>query len=158
MLKAKPENIVSSVENAIKEREAYKTKLDELLVKESKTVKQELIHSIRQQNGINVIVKEIDLDDAAAIKDISFQLKNEVDNLYMAVGAKVKGKPLLTLMISDNIVKNYGLNAGQIIREIAKEIQGGGGGQPFYATAGGKNPDGIEKALQKAFGYVESLG
>jgi alanyl-tRNA synthetase len=156
-LKAKPDNILSSIENTIKEREEYRKKLEELLQKESKFVKEDLMNSMESLNGINVIVKEIDLDDAAAIKDISFQLKNEVENLFMAIGARVKEKPLLSLMISENLIKQHELNAGKIIREIAKEIQGGGGGQPFYATAGGKKPEGIKNALQKAKEYIKNF-
>ncbi len=156
-LKAKPDNILSSIENTMKEREEYRKKLEELLQKETKYVKEDLMKSMESQNGLNVIISEIDLDDAAAIKDISFQLKNEVENLFMAVGARVKGKPMLSLMISENLVKQHELNAGKIIREIAKEIQGGGGGQPFYATAGGKNPEGIKNALQKAKEYINII-
>jgi alanyl-tRNA synthetase len=83
------------------------------------------------------------------MKDMAFQMKNEVDNLVLLLGANIKGKANLSLMISDNLVKEKNLNAGEIIREAAKEIKGGGGGQAFFATAGGKNPDGLGAALEK---------
>ncbi len=105
-------------------------------------------------NGINFIAEKIDLDSADAIKDLSFELRNQVDNLFMVLGAEVKGKPSLSLIISDNLVADKKLNAGTIIRELGKEIQGGGGGQPFYATAGGTNSQGIAKALEKAKSYL----
>ena len=81
-------------------------------------------------------------------------MKGKIDNLFMVLGADIKGKPSLSLIISENLVKEKNLNAGTIIREIAKEIQGSGGGQAFYATAGGSDFKGIAKALEKAKGYL----
>jgi alanyl-tRNA synthetase len=105
-------------------------------------------------NGVNFIAERIELDSADAIKDLSFELRNQVDNLFMVLGAEVKGKPSISIIISDNLVKDKNLNAGTIVRELGKEIQGGGGGQAFYATAGGTNPQGIGKALEKAKSYL----
>ncbi len=76
-------------------------------------------------------------------------------SLVCALGTKVGGKPSITVMLSDDMVKEHNLNAGKIVREAAKLIQGGGGGQPFFATAGGKNPDGISAALDKAIELCE---
>jgi len=81
-------------------------------------------------------------------------MRSEIDNLFMVLGAEINGKPNLTVVVSENLVKDKGLNAGQIIRDLAKEIQGGGGGQPFYATAGGKNIAGISVALEKAKSFI----
>ena len=89
------------------------------------------------------------------VKDLAFQLKGEVDDLFLVIGADVNGKPNLTVMISDNIVADKGLNAGQIVREAGKEIKGGGGGQPFYATAGGKDIDGLQAAIEKALSFLQ---
>ena len=83
------------------------------------------------------------------MKDLSFACKNEVDNLLMVLGAENNGKANLSVAISEDLTQRKGFNAGQIIREIAKEIKGGGGGQAFFATAGGKNPDGLQNALMK---------
>lgn len=71
-------------------------------------------------------------------------------NLFLVLGSEADGKALLTIMINETLVEKHGLNAAAIVKEAAKEIQGGGGGQPFFATAGGKNPDGLDKALAKA--------
>ena len=77
-------------------------------------------------------------------------MKKEISNLCLVLAAEIDGKANLVVMISDNLIKEKNLNAGTIIREIAKEIDGTGGGQPFFATAGGKKPAGIEAALAKA--------
>ena len=90
-----------------------------------------------------------DIGNADSIKGISFELKKEVNNLFGLLAAEVSGKPHLSLIISDNLVKEKNYDASKIIRELAKEIQGGGGGQPFYATAGGKNTAGIDASLEK---------
>lgn len=79
-----------------------------------------------------------------------FELKNEVPNLFCVLAADVNGKPSISVIINDNLVKEKNLNASNIVRELAKEINGGGGGQPFYAQAGGSNPEGLAKAVEKA--------
>jgi alanyl-tRNA synthetase len=97
----------------------------------------------------------VPLTDAQLIKDLAFQLKGEIDNLFLVLGAEVNGKANLSIMISDNLVAEKGLNAGKIIREAAKAIQGGGGGQAFYATAGGKNIDGMNEAFEIAVKTIQ---
>ena len=99
---------------------------------------------------INYIGKIVDVPSADALKDLSFQLKNEVQNLFCVLGANVGGKPFLSVMIDERLVKEKNFNAGNIVRELAKEIQGGGGGQPFFATAGGKDVGGLERAVERA--------
>jgi alanyl-tRNA synthetase len=96
----------------------------------------------------------VDVDNAGMIKDLAFQLKGEIENLYLVLGAEINGKPNLTIMISENLVAEKGLNAGQIVREAGKEIKGGGGGQPFYATAGGKDVSGLDAAIEKALSFL----
>ncbi len=117
-------------------------------------IKDELLGKVEVVNGVNVIAQKIDLDDSAAIKDLAFQLKGQVDNLFMVLGAEVKEKPNLTIVVSENLAKEKNLHAGNIIREAAKEMQGGGGGQPFYATAGGSNVAGIQAAIDKALTFL----
>ncbi|MFN6092925.1 MAG: DHHA1 domain-containing protein, partial [Bacteroidota bacterium] len=105
-------------------------------------------------NGVNCIVATVNLP-AEAIKNISFELKNQIDNLFCLLASDADGKPMISLIIAENLVAEKSLNATNIIRELAKDIQGGGGGQPFYATAGGKNVDGLKSVLEKASGYVK---
>ncbi len=113
------------------------------------SVKNDLLKKVKEINGIHFLAEKIDISNADSIKGISFELKKEVNNLFCLLGAEVGGKPHLSLIISDNLVKEKNYDASKIIRELAKEIQGGGGGQPFYATAGGKNAAGIDAALEK---------
>lgn len=117
-------------------------------------IREELLAKVEVKNGVNVIAQKIDLDDSAAIKDLAFQLKGQVDNLFMVLGAEVKDKPNLTIVVSENLAKEKNLHAGNIIREAAKEMKGGGGGQPFYATAGGSNVAGIQAAIDKALSFL----
>jgi alanyl-tRNA synthetase len=117
-------------------------------------VKEELLANIIIVDGVNVIAQKIGLDDSGAIKDLAFQLKGQVDNLFLVLGAEVNGKPNLTIVITEELAKTKNLHAGNIIREAAKEMRGGGGGQTFFATAGGSNVEGIEAAIQKAKSFL----
>lgn len=100
--------------------------------------------------NINFIAEMVPLADAEMLRDAAYRIKNEMENLVLILGSNVDNKALLVVMISDNLVAEKGLNAPSLIKEISKEIQGGGGGQPFFATAGGKKPDGIPSAFAKA--------
>src|SRR5690606_3919819 len=107
-------------------------------------------------NGISVLTEQVHLPNTEAIKTLAYALKNEVERLFLVLAADMDGKPSLTVVISDELVKEKGWNAGAIVRELAKEIQGGGGGQPFFATAGGKDVSGLSRALTKAKEIVTS--
>jgi len=147
-------NAAEGVRALIEEVNSLNKKVDDLIAEQAQVIKKNLIQRKENINGINFIAAKIELNSASAIKDISYQLKNEVDNLFLALGAEIDGKANLSVMISENLVKEKSWNASVIIREIAKEIQGGGGGQDFYATAGGKNPKGIDNALVKVKEYL----
>ncbi|MBK7887439.1 MAG: alanine--tRNA ligase [Bacteroidetes bacterium] len=144
-----PKDVVKGVEALLEENESLRKQLDILQLEKSRQVKAELLKKIVENGGVNMIVEQVDLN-ADAIKNISFELKQQVDHLFCVLGSNVDGKPHLSVIISDSVVADKSLNATQIIRTLAKEIQGGGGGQPFYATAGGKNPEGLTKALEGA--------
>ena len=92
--------------------------------------------------------------DSGSIKNLAFNLKQKYSNLFLVLGSEQEGKATITICIGDDLLKSKGLHAGNIVREVAKEIQGGGGGQPGFATAGGKNPEGIEKAIKKALSFL----
>lgn len=121
---------------------------------QAKAIKEELLNEVKNSNGVNVITKKLKAVDAAILKDLAFQLKAQIDNLYLVLGAEINGKPNLILAISDNLAIERKLHAGNIIREAAKEMQGGGGGQPFFATAGGANLNGLDAAMEKALSFL----
>ncbi|MBL1233964.1 MAG: alanine--tRNA ligase [Flavobacteriales bacterium] len=121
---------------------------------QAKAIKEELLNEVKNINGVNVITKKLTAVDAATIKDLAFQLKVQIDNLYLVLGAEINGKPNLTIAISDGLATERKLHAGNIIREAAKEMQGGGGGQPFFATAGGANINGLDAAMEKALAVL----
>jgi alanyl-tRNA synthetase len=143
-------DVLKQVEALLAENQKQKKQIEQFQKAASGQIKDGLKQSVEQIGDINFIAKKIDADNAGVLKDIAFQLKGEIQNLVLVLGADLGGKANLTIMISDNLVKSNDLHAGNMVRELAKNIQGGGGGQPFFASAGGKNPDGIDKALEEA--------
>ena len=143
-------NIEQSIEKLIEENSVLNKKLETFAKEGAKQVKNELKNKLQKINDVNIIAEKIDIDSADLIKDICFQLKGELDNLVLILGAEINGKPLLSIMISDSLVENKNFDAGKTIREAAKEMKGGGGGQKFFATAGGKDVNGINNAISKA--------
>ncbi|MFP2997115.1 alanine--tRNA ligase [Spongiivirga sp. MCCC 1A20706] len=145
---------VKAIISLQEENASLKKQIEQLLKDKAKNLKGELKSEIEEINGINFLSKKVSLD-AGGIKDLCFDLGNEVDNLFAVFGSEADGKAILSCYISKNLVAERELNAGQIVRELGKYIQGGGGGQPFFATAGGKNPSGIEEALNTAKSFVD---
>ncbi|MDP5061227.1 MAG: alanine--tRNA ligase [Maribacter sp.] len=145
---------VKSVSSLQEENSSLKKQVAELLKDKAKNLKGDLLSEMKEVNGIQFLAKKIDLD-AAGIKDLSFEMGNQKDNVFLLFGTEHEGKALLSCYISKELVTSKNLNAGTIVRELGKYIQGGGGGQPFFATAGGKNPAGIEEALAKAEDYLK---
>lgn len=145
-----PKDILKTVQELQEQNSGLSKQIESLLHEKARSIQQELSGKIQKQNGINFIAEKIELNSAEAIKTLSFELKNKIENLFLVLGANVNGKPGLTVMLSDNLVKEKDLNAVTIVKELAKEINGGGGGQPFYATAGGTNAEGLGKAIQSA--------
>ena len=148
-------DILGSVMNLQKENSELLKQIEIFNRERVKVVKDNLKSRVLNENGINIISGEVGIGNAAMVKDLAYQLKGEVENLFLVVGAVIDGKPLLTVMISENIVAEKGLDAGKIVREAGREIQGGGGGQPFYATAGGKYADGLQAAIDKALSFLK---
>ena len=145
---------VKSVVGLQDENSNLKKQVAELLKDKAKNLKGELLQELQVVNGVQFLAKHIDLD-AGGVKDLCFEMGNNKDNLFLLFGTEQNGKALLSCYVSKELVASKGLNAGTIVRELGKYIQGGGGGQPFFATAGGKNPDGISEALDKAKEYLQ---
>ena len=140
---------VKAVASLQEENSALKKQVEQLLKDKAKGLKNELIAELKDINGIKFLAKKVDLD-AGGIKDLAFEMGGQVDDLFLLLASENEGKAILSCYISKDLASNKGLNAGNIVRELGKHIQGGGGGQPFFATAGGKNPSGIPAALANA--------
>ena len=140
---------IKGVETLLAEKTKLEKKLTVLIAEKAKGLKVELLKSVTEVNGVNFISAIVDLEPTA-MKDLSFECKKEVNNLLIVLGAENNGKANLSVAVSDELITSKDLNAGQIIRTISKEILGGGGGQPSFATAGGKNPKGLQNALDLA--------
>ena len=137
-----------AIRKYIEENAGLKKQVDEFMKEKEAQIKSRLIESITEVNGVNVVKAVLPLP-ADAVKNIVFQLRGEItSNLFVAIGSRENDKPMLTVMISDDLVAS-GMNAGKMVREAAKLIQGGGGGQAHFATAGGKNVDGLSAAVDK---------
>ena len=142
-------NLMESVRTLVEENEGLKKETEKFAKESLRLFKERLKMGMRMCMDIKVIVAQV-MVPPAQMKDVAFQLRGEYDKFILIAGGVAAGKPHLTIMFSNNLVDEFGLNAGQIIREAAQEIKGGGGGQPFFATAGGSDPEGIEKAIKKA--------
>jgi len=144
---------VKALQNLQDENADLKKQIEGLLKDKAKHIKGDLKNEITEINGIQFLAKKLDLD-AGGIKDVCFELGSQFDNLFLLFGAENNGKAILTCYISKELVASKDLNAGTVVRELGTYIQGGGGGQPFFATAGGKNPAGIEDALEAGESYL----
>lgn len=144
---------VTSIQKLQDENSELQKQIQQLLKDKAKNLKGDLKAEITELNSINFLAKELDLD-AGGLKDLAYELGGEIDNLFIIFGSSAGGKALLTCYISKELATSKDLNAGQIVRELGKHIQGGGGGQPFFATAGGKNPAGIPIALEAAKSFL----
>lgn len=149
-----PKDITKSVEALLEENAKLKKELEKAVLAKASGLKDELAAKAENINGINFIAAEVDIASAEAVKNLAYSLKNMLDDLFLVLATDADGKPALTVMISESLVEQKDLHAGNIIRALAKEINGGGGGQPFYATAGGKDSSGIGRALEKAREFV----
>ena len=112
---------------------------------------------MKEISGINFISEKVMVDSAGDLRDISFQVKNGISNLFLILGAEIEGKANLSIYITEDLISQKSLDASVLISEIARHINGGGGGQPFFATAGGKNPEGIGNALKEAERLISGL-
>jgi alanyl-tRNA synthetase len=141
-------DLKAAIRKAIDENAGLKKQLEEFMKEKAAALKNELIANAKEMSGVKVI-KTVAPISADVAKDIAFQLKGELTgSLLVVIGSVDGGKPMLTVMLSEDLVKN-GLKAGNLVKEAAKFIQGGGGGAPHFATAGGKNPEGLLSAVDK---------
>jgi alanyl-tRNA synthetase len=151
-----PKDILQAIVKMQEELDVLRKTVEHFKRERNQAEKQRIHSMVKAINGINAIIAEVQIDGADAAKDIAFQLKNEIPNLYCVLGWKHEEKPGLAVMISDELVTAKGWDASAIVRDLAREIQGGGGGQKFFATAGGKEASGLNRALEKAEGLFQT--
>ncbi|WP_305983325.1 alanine--tRNA ligase [Roseivirga thermotolerans] len=152
-----PKDLTKAIASLLDEQKKLTKEIESLHARQGAEVKRNLLQKVEAKKGINVLIEQIDIPSADALKKLSFELKNEVDNLLAILAANVSGSPQISIVISENLVKEKSLNAGQLVRELAREIKGGGGGQPFFATAGGKDITGLERVVTRATEMLESF-
>ncbi len=145
-----PIDLKKAVENLIHERNELKKDIEALYLEKSAGLKIELLKQVVIGEGINTLIAQVELPNAEALKKLSYELKNEVPLAFVVLAAQIEDKPQIAVILDERLIESKNLNAGLIVRELAKEIQGGGGGQPFFATAGGKDLAGLERVVAKA--------
>lgn len=148
-----PKDIVKAVSDLTDKNAQLQKQIEQLMKDKAKGIKSELKSSIKELNGMNVLAEIVELD-GGSVRDILYQLKGEVDNFVGIIGGKADGKCTLSVIASDNLVNDSDIHAGNLVRSAAKHIQGGGGGQPFFATAGGKKPEGLKAAIAEIEGSI----
>ena len=146
-------NIVGSIEALQKENTALQKQLDQLLKEKAGNLKGDLLNKAKTIGDVQLVAEHVELDPKAA-KDLSFQLKSQVDNLCLVLANTFGGKVLITVALSKPLIESKNLHAGKMVKELAAEVGGNGGGQAEFAAAGGKNPEGIKNALAKAESFL----
>ena len=142
-------DLQATIVKYIEEHDTMKKEIEQNQAQRVQEYAKELVSKGRILNGVTIITRQYTMAPNAA-KDLVFKVRElHPENLVCVIGTVFEGKPMLNVMLSDDMVKDYGLNAGQLVREAAKLMQGGGGGQPHFASAGGKNPDGLSAAIDK---------
>ena len=143
-------DIAKSIEQLQDENASLKKEIEKYQNEKVEIVKQQLRTKVTNRNNVNLLIEKIDGVNGDGLKKIQFDLKNEFDDLFFVAVSVINEKPMVSIIISENLVKAKNLHAGNLVKELAKAIKGGGGGQPFYATAGGTDITGIDTVLRQA--------
>src|SRR5690606_5629068 len=149
-----PHDIAGQVAALLEENKALQKKIEHMHATEVAGMKNSLKNKFTPIDGVNFLSEIIPAEDTKALKNLIFQLEKEVGNAFIVFGAEAGHKPQLMVAISENLVQEKGWNAGTIVRELATYIDGGGGGQPSFATAGGKKVEGLSAAISAAKKYL----
>jgi alanyl-tRNA synthetase len=150
-----PKDICKSIEDLIDSNKKLKKEVEKMAILEAKLAKGELRKAVVKIGSVHFLGTKTNINSKDGIKQLSNELSREFDNLILVLGSENKGKALLTVSINKTVVDNFNISAGTIIKTVSREIQGGGGGQAVFATAGGKNPQGLDNAIAQAKILVE---
>jgi alanyl-tRNA synthetase len=153
-----PKDFVSALAKMVEDNQALRKEIEKQIQEKAVQMKAALLDQMEIYGDIHFLAAKVDLPNADAIKTLAYALKGAYDRLVVLLAADIDGKPSLTLVVSEALVEEKKWNASQLIREWAKPIQGGGGGQPFFATAGGKDASGIDQSLALAKTWINSSG
>ena len=145
-----PKDIGTSIKNLLEEKHALEKKVELFQQEQANQLKDQLAKKAVKNNGYHLIIEKVSVANADALKNIAYGLRNQFDDLLLILAADVESKPQVTVMIGEKLALTNKYHAGNLVKELAKEIEGGGGGQPFFATAGGKNLNGLNAVLEKA--------
>jgi alanyl-tRNA synthetase len=145
-----PKDIGTSIMNLLEEKHALEKKVELFQQEQANQLKDQLAKKAVKNNGYHLIIEKVSVANADALKNIAYGLRNQFDDLLLILAADVESKPQVTVMIGEKLALTNKYHAGNLVKELAKEIEGGGGGQPFFATAGGKNLNGLNAVLEKA--------
>ncbi|TFV97384.1 alanine--tRNA ligase [Algoriphagus kandeliae] len=145
-----PKDVKKAIESLLSERNDLKKELEALHLEKAAQVKSNLLSQFVDQGDAKVLIAQVELPNADALKKLAYELKNEVEKAFVVLAANIDDKPQIAVILDEPLIESKGWNAGAIVRDLAKEIQGGGGGQPFFATAGGKNLQGLPQVVKKA--------
>ena len=147
--------ITDSVEKLLSENNSLKKTVEKFRIQSAIDNINELINKAVVVNNIRFVSGKVETDSSEVLKNIAFQIRTSSSNTVMVIGSELNGKASLLVTVTDDLVRERNINAVAIIRDISSEINGGGGGQPFLATAGGKNPNGIQPAIKKAAEFIQ---
>ncbi|MFM8913017.1 MAG: alanine--tRNA ligase, partial [Flammeovirgaceae bacterium] len=149
-----PKDVATSLQNLLEERHLLERKLEAMNAERANQIQDVLVGQAQKVNGITLINQKVSVPNADSLKNIAYALRNQFDDLVMVLAADIDGKPNVTVMLGEKVEATKKYHAGNMVKELAREIEGGGGGQPFYATAGGKNLAGLNRVIEKAKGLI----
>ena len=145
-----PRDLVKAVESLLQERNDLRKEIEQLHLKQAAGVKEQLKGQFIEKEGTQILIASVELPNADSLKKLVYELKNEVSKACIVLAATISNAPQVAVFIDESLLESTALHAGNLVRELAIEIQGGGGGQPFFATAGGKDLAGLPKVVAKA--------
>jgi alanyl-tRNA synthetase len=145
-----PKDLVAAVSGLQQEKSELEKNLEKIYHQQSLMIKDQLAAAAVKLDDRTLIISKVQLPNSEAVKTIAYGLRNQFDNLVLVLAANIDGKPQVVVMLSDSIIEKTKLHAGNLVKELAREIDGGGGGQPFFATAGGKKLEGLDAVILKA--------
>ena len=157
MLLKSPGSVAEGVEKLISENNSLKKSVERFQIQATTMRIKELVEKSVLINNIRFVSGLVESESADILKNVAYQLRTSSEKMVMVIGTETMGKANILVTVTDDLVKDKNISAVAIIKEVSGEINGGGGGQPFLATAGGKNPDGIQRALAKAAEFLKKV-